>query len=400
MTTSFYLFPTECEAVDVVRRAAGGGDVDSEGDGTARAQAEGHHEGRPEDRQAEALGQAERGSSRDCSASRRRGPVRRKGRCTGSGSASRTTPKHVPRPAFLLQILRTVEHHRMKGERGAARPARRLRARPMRLMSIEIRASELVCDALQAALDTKTVPRRSVVNLRRKHADLLWKSRQRPLAYGDRLIDLHDPRHDDFVGYGPHELLQCCALFGDRMVHHGPEAQGGRRLRPDGPARARQARRGAARREGGIVTAGARSGVKRNASGQRKLYEAREVRRAGDGAGSKAQASARPLGIDVPSLWRLAGGHADSTRRRNGRDVSSELLHAIRRERRHRDRVSGRRRRGLRRRRPQRGGRDAPQGPVGQRRGQARRHHRVLARQGPRLRALRQRLRARSPSTR
>ncbi len=138
--------------------------------------------------------------------------------------ASRTTPKHVPRPAFLLQILRTVEHHRLKGERGPLAqlvdyvPADALHLDPDR-------ASELVCDALQAALDAKTLPRRSVVSLRRKHADLLWKSRQRPLAYGERLIDLHDPRDDDFAGYRPHELLQLCALLGDRMVHYGPKAR-------------------------------------------------------------------------------------------------------------------------------------------------------------------------------
>ncbi len=138
--------------------------------------------------------------------------------------SSRTTPKHVPRAAFLLQVLRTVEHYRLRGERGPLSqlvdyvPADAVHLDPDR-------ASELMCDALQAALDAKTLPRRSVVAPRRKHADLLWKSRQRPLAYGERLIDLHDPREDDFVGYGPHELLQCCALLGDRMVHYGPEAR-------------------------------------------------------------------------------------------------------------------------------------------------------------------------------
>lgn len=141
--------------------------------------------------------------------------------------ASRTTPKHVPRPAFLLQILRTVEHHRLKGDRG---PLSQLvdyvppDAPELALVDRE-RASELVCNALQAALDGKNMPRRSVVSLRRKHADLLWKSRQRPLSAGEKLIDLHDPRHDDFVAYSPHELLQCCALFGNKMVHHGPEAR-------------------------------------------------------------------------------------------------------------------------------------------------------------------------------
>lgn len=141
--------------------------------------------------------------------------------------ASRTTPKHVPRAAFLLQILRTVERYRLKGEQG---PLSRLvdyvpDDAPELARLDRARASELVCDALQASLDAKTVPRRSVVSLRRKNADLLWKSRQRPLSYGERLIDLHDPRDDDFVGYGPHELLQCCALLGDRMVHHGPRAR-------------------------------------------------------------------------------------------------------------------------------------------------------------------------------
>jgi hypothetical protein len=123
-----------------------------------------------------------------------------------------------------LQILRTVEHYRLKGEPG---PLSQLVAYvPRDAVHLDPdRASERLCDALQAALDAKTLPRRSVVSLRRKHADLLWKSRQRPLAYGERLIDLHDPRHDDFVGYGPHELLQCCALLGERMVHYGPQAR-------------------------------------------------------------------------------------------------------------------------------------------------------------------------------
>lgn len=141
--------------------------------------------------------------------------------------ASRKTPKHVPRPAFLLQILRTVEHYRLKGERGPlSQLVGYVPEDAPELAHVDcVRASELVCDALQAALDAKTLPRRSVVSLRRKHADLLWKSRQRPLAYGERLIDLHDPRDDDFVGYGPHELLQCCALLGDWMVHYGPKAK-------------------------------------------------------------------------------------------------------------------------------------------------------------------------------
>ena len=88
-------------------------------------------------------------------------------------SANRRTPKHVPRPAHLLQIFRTVEQERLKGERGQL--SRLVDHVPEDALVVDPdRASEAICAALQAALDARTLPRKSVVALRRKHADLLW----------------------------------------------------------------------------------------------------------------------------------------------------------------------------------------------------------------------------------
>jgi hypothetical protein len=131
----------------------------------------------------------------------------------------RRKPKHVPRSDCLVAILREVERQRLKGERSPL--TRLIDYLPDKFEVDRQRGSEVVCEALDEALYAKSVPRKAIVGPRNRHPVLLWKGRQRPMIYGEKLIDLHDPAPDDFVGYPPKDLLTIAALLGDPMVHHG-----------------------------------------------------------------------------------------------------------------------------------------------------------------------------------
>jgi hypothetical protein len=135
----------------------------------------------------------------------------------------RRKPKHVPRSDHLVAVLREVEHVRLRGQRGPL--CRLVEFLPDEVDGVDrARGSEAVCDALQEALDAKTVPRRAIVGPRNRRPVLAWKSRLRPMVYGEKLLALHDPMPDDFLGYPPRDLLQLAALLGDSMVHHGAAA--------------------------------------------------------------------------------------------------------------------------------------------------------------------------------
>jgi hypothetical protein len=133
-------------------------------------------------------------------------------------------PKGVPKPGHLIAMLRAVEKERSHGEKGVlSQIVERVPEETMRVDRDA--ASAAIASALEEALYRKNIPRRAVVGPAARRVELVWKTRMRPLASGELLIDLHDPREGDFIAYGAKHSLRVLALLGDPFVHHGPRAR-------------------------------------------------------------------------------------------------------------------------------------------------------------------------------